>query len=71
MQIIGVIKKWNRDRGFGFARRDDGGTDVFVHIREVAGGPESLAVGERISFEIGNDPRTGKTRAINVQLVDE
>jgi CspA family cold shock protein len=71
MQIIGVIKNWNRDRGFGFAKRDDSGTDVFVHINDVAGRPESLAIGERISFEIGDDPRTGKSRAINVRLIDE
>ena len=71
MQIVGVIKHWDRDRGFGFAKRDDGGSDIFIHIREVAGRPESLAIGDRVSFEIGDDRRTGKTRAISVQLLDE
>jgi hypothetical protein len=31
--IEGEIKFWDGSRGYGFLRRDDGGPDVFVHIR--------------------------------------
>jgi CspA family cold shock protein len=66
----GIIKKWNRERGFGFVRPDAGIEDVFVHVKQIAVPVDELSVGQRISFDIGTDPRSGKTRAVDVRLID-
>ena len=59
-------------RGFGFVRPDGNDSrDIFLHRSTLLGGglDGKLAVGERISFEIGMDPRNGRPRAQNVKLV--
>ena len=67
---LGKIKIWNDDRGFGFIRRDDGKQpDVFVHISALTEGIDSLPREARVSFDITEDARTGKTRAVNVKVI--
>ncbi|WP_439406766.1 cold-shock protein [Bradyrhizobium sp. DASA03076] len=63
----GVIKKWIADRGFGFIRPDDGGTDVFVHATSFPRGVEHH-VGARVSYDIVNDERSGWPKAVNARL---
>ena len=61
--MIGTTKTWISDRGFGFLALPDA-RDVFVHISEVQrAGYESLAVGQRVKFEMATSTRTGKTAA--------
>jgi cold shock protein len=60
----GTVKWFNSTKGFGFIQPDAGGTDVFVHISAVErAGMTSLAEGEKVSFEIEQDRRTGKSSA--------
>lgn len=60
----GTVKWFNSTKGFGFIQPDAGGTDVFVHISAVErAGLTSLAEGEKVSFEIEQDRRTGKSSA--------
>ncbi len=65
----GTVKFFNSDRGFGFIKPDDGGADVFVHIRQVANTTEALQENQRVSFEIGTDARKGKTQAEGVRII--
>jgi len=61
----GTVMRW-LDRRFGFIARDDGGPDLFVHIRNVVGRVE-LKPGDRVSFEVGD--YHGRPEAQNVRPV--
>jgi cold shock protein len=63
----GTVKFFNQDKGFGFITPDNGGQDVFVHISAVQGG--ALRDGQAVSFELGQDRKTGKSKAENVRPV--
>ncbi len=64
----GTVKWFNAQKGFGFIRPDDGSTDVFVHISAVErAGFNSLADGQKISYEIVTDRRSGKSSADNLR----
>jgi CspA family cold shock protein len=66
----GTVKWFNATKGYGFILPDDGGKDVFVHISAVersACGP--LKDGQKISFEITTDKRTGKAVAADLKLI--
>jgi cold shock protein len=60
----GTVKWFNSTKGFGFIQPDDGGADVFVHISAVErAGLRSLNDGQKISYELVQDKRSGKTSA--------
>jgi cold shock protein len=60
----GTVKWFNGQKGFGFIQPDDGGADVFVHISAVErAGLGSLHDGQKISFELERDQRSGKMSA--------
>jgi cold shock protein len=65
--LTGTIKRFYGDRGFGFIRPDDGSDDVFFHVL-VTGGV-TLAERDRVEFEMGIDPKTGRERAQAVRLI--
>jgi len=63
----GTVKWFNSQKGFGFIQPDDGGKDVFVHISAVErAGMYSLNEGQKISYELVADRRTGKSSAQNL-----
>lgn len=60
----GTVKWFNSTKGFGFIQPDAGGPDVFVHISAVErAGLNGLTDGQKISYEITQDRRTGKSSA--------
>ena len=63
----GKIKMFNEDKGFGFIQPDDGGVDVFFHVSALRDGDE-ITKGNAVNFEIGVDPKSGKTKAVSVDL---
>ena len=66
----GVVKWFNSQKGFGFIQPDDGAKDVFVHISAVEqAGMRSLNEGQKVSFDIVSDRRTGKSSAGNLKPV--
>lgn len=65
----GIVKWFNGQKGFGFIQQD-GGNDVFVHISAVErAGLGSLNEGQKLSFDIVADRRTGKSAAENLRAV--
>jgi cold shock protein len=66
----GTVKWFNSQKGFGFIQPDDGSKDVFVHISAVErAGMGNLNEGQKISFEVTADRRTGKSSAENLRAV--
>ena len=65
MRFEGFLKSWNDDRGFGFIESDQGGDEVFVHIKSIVNLQGRPALSQRYSFEIELGPQ-GKKRAKNV-----
>jgi CspA family cold shock protein len=67
---IGTVKWFNATKGFGFIQPDDGGADVFVHISAVErAGLGSLGEGQKLSFELERDRKSGKMSAAQLQTV--
>jgi CspA family cold shock protein len=64
----GTVKFFNTTKGYGFIQQDAGGPDVFVHISAVErAGMRSLAEGQKITFDVEADRKTGKSAATNLQ----
>jgi cold shock protein len=67
----GTVKWFNGQKGFGFIQPDNGGPDVFVHISAVErAGLRGLNEGQKLSYELVADRRSGKSSADQLQLVD-
>jgi cold shock protein len=66
----GTVKWFNSEKGFGFIAPDDGGKDAFVHISAVErSGLNSLREGDKVSFELIADRKTGKMSAEKLEIV--
>jgi cold shock protein len=64
----GTVKWFNDQKGFGFIQPDDGTKDIFVHISAVErAGMGSLNEGQKVSYEIVADRRSGKSSADNLK----
>ena len=52
--VVGTVKWFNGEKGYGFITPDDGGKDCFVHFSAIQGGGfKSLDEGARVEFEVG------------------
>lgn len=65
MRFNGTLTQWRDDRGFGFITPDQGGQDIFAHIKAFDGQTARPQIGQALSFdiELGAD---GKKRAKRV-----
>jgi CspA family cold shock protein len=66
----GTVKWFNSQKGFGFIQPDDGGKDVFVHISAVErAGMSNLNEGQKLSYELTLDKRSGKSSADQLRAI--
>lgn len=64
-RATGVIEFFKDDKGFGFIRPDDGSKDVFVHHSAIQmEGFKSLKRGDRVEYEIREDPKGPRADAV-------
>jgi CspA family cold shock protein len=64
----GTVKFFNTTKGFGFIEQGNGQPDVFVHVSAVErSGLHSLVEGQKVSFDIVRDNRSGKNAAENLR----
>ncbi|MGK6319295.1 cold-shock protein [Sphingomonas sp. DT-204] len=70
MSIIGTVKFFNADKGYGFIAPESGGQDAFVHISAIErSGLKTLNQNQRVSYDLEQDQR-GKMSAVNLQAQD-
>ena len=70
VMATGTVKWYNSQKGFGFIQPDDGGKDAFVHVSAIErAGMSDLREGQKISFELVADMRSGKMSADKLQAV--
>jgi cold shock protein len=66
----GTVKWFNPQEGFGFIAPDGGGPDAFVHASAVErAGLRGLNEGQRVQYDLVNDPRKGKSAAENLKAL--
>ena len=66
----GIVKWFNKTKGYGFISPENGGNDIFIHISELLkSGIDDLNDGQKVSFDIeqGNN---NKSHAVNVKTID-
>lgn len=64
----GKVKKWISDKAFGFIQSDQGGPDVFFHETALREG-DDIVEGAAVTCETDVDKKTGKTKAVSVDLI--
>jgi len=67
MRFEGMLKTWNDERGFGFIQPNNGGQELFVHIKSFPAGYGRPALNLNVTFEV-EQTAEGKKRAKNVLL---
>ena len=60
----GVIKFFNRKKGFGFIKHDDSDKETFVHV---SGLISEIKEGDKVEFELQNGKKG--MNAVNVTVV--
>jgi CspA family cold shock protein len=66
-EVVGTVKWFNPDKGFGFVVADDGGKDVFIHISVVErSGIRALAEGQRVTMMVEQGQKGREAVSINL-----
>jgi cold shock protein len=67
--MIGTIKFFRNERGFGFIVRDDDGAHVFFHVNDLAPGTRvgAMTRGCRVAFDVEQSARG--LRAVKVAVL--
>jgi CspA family cold shock protein len=65
MRTVGTVKWFNDQKGFGFITPENGAKDCFVHHSAIQGnGFKSLAEGDRVEFDMIQEPKGPKAQNV-------
>jgi len=57
-RIMGVVKWFSAEKGYGFITPENGSADIFVHYSAIQGnGYRSLDEGVKVEFEVVEGPK--------------
>jgi CspA family cold shock protein len=69
-QASGTVSSYDDTKGYGFIAPDDGSAAVFVHVSALErAGLGTLRAGQKITYTVVLDRRTGKFSADELHLV--
>ena len=69
MAQSGTVKFFNSEKGYGFIKPDDGGTDIFVHVSAVTrSGLSNLSEGQHVTFDVEPDRKGKGPKAVNIAV---
>ena len=65
MSSQGTVKNFFEEKGFGFVSPNDGGDDVFVHVKD---NPDlqNCGKGDEVFYDAEWDDRKGKFKGVNL-----
>ena len=68
---IGTVKWFNTTKGYGFIEPEEKTGDVFVHISAVERSEiGTIDEGDKVSYDLEKDPRSGKSSAANLRAAE-
>ncbi len=64
-QVVGTVKWFNDEKGFGFIERE-GGKDVFVHFSAINGtGRRTLHEGQKVTMDVVDGQKGPQAENVN------
>lgn len=66
----GTVKFFNGIKGYGFIKNDETNEDIFVHFSALNDGVKELREGQKVTYEVEQDSKSGKDRAANVSIAE-
>ena len=65
--MFGTVVFYKAEKAYGFLRQAERPSDIFFHLSEVSGDPNSLRTGASVEFSLGE--RKGKPIARDIRLL--
>ena len=62
----GTVSWYDGDKGFGFITPESGSRDVFVHVRDLAGGLPELHEGDRVTYDVAASEKGPQARDVRL-----